>query len=701
MFSKMSLKWKLLLVAAFPFVAYVIMAGIKVGENVESINKVEVTQKAIELFTAASKAVHQLQIERARTVAFLGGSATQAELNTQRSASDEKIELWKKAIGSWSKEFEPALAAIEQLSVTRSKVNGQQIEQKDVIGFFTGTVASFHGGMKSLAGHTKVIGIPLAVRSSSIFEVAKESAGRLRAVTINAINTNAALAKPQFQLINSLKEGIDISLASPGLNLTEDSKVKVQAFKSSPSWTATVEAVETVLKLADKGNFGVDAKAFFNNITSAINDLSQILDIEVENMTKVVDKARDQATAQLWTVLAFILGFALAMAGFLFYIIRGITSSITTTINDLTTSSDSVASAATELSAASQELSAATTESGASLQKTASALDQVLAMTDRNAESARRSQRLSGDSTTAVKEGKRVVDSMIASISEISNSTKGISEAVETSNKEISEIVKVIGDIGEKTKVINDIVFQTKLLSFNASVEAARAGEHGKGFAVVAEEVGNLAQMSGNAAKEITGMLDASMQRVTNIVNQTKTRVERLVVESKEKVDAGTTTAQKCGQSLDMILNSVEQLDSVVAEITQASAEQSAGITDINASMNQMDQMTQQNNSVANQCAESASGLSDQSHQLKGVVDQLHQLLHGFGSEASHYVSPQTYERPTASAKVAKMPTRSQREEKKTKRSSPRVDGVNQGHKKVAGDSVTVPEENDSRFQDV
>jgi methyl-accepting chemotaxis protein len=86
------------------------------------------------------------------------------------------------------------------------------------------------------------------------------------------------------------------------------------------------------------------------------------------------------------------------------------------------------------------------------------------------------------------------------------------------SNDEISSIVKVIAEIGDKTKVINDIVFQTKLLSFNASVEAARAGEQGKGFAVVAEEVGNLATMSGKAAEEISSMLGDSMGKVELIV---------------------------------------------------------------------------------------------------------------------------------------------------------------------------------------
>ena len=79
------------------------------------------------------------------------------------------------------------------------------------------------------------------------------------------------------------------------------------------------------------------------------------------------------------------------------------------------------------------------------------------------------------------------------------------------------EILGYIKSIEEKTKVINDIVFQTKLLSFNASVEAARAGEQGKGFAVVAEEVGNLATMSGTSAEEISKLLESSISHIESI----------------------------------------------------------------------------------------------------------------------------------------------------------------------------------------
>lgn len=76
------------------------------------------------------------------------------------------------------------------------------------------------------------------------------------------------------------------------------------------------------------------------------------------------------------------------------------------------------------------------------------------------------------------------------------------------SNKKITEITKVISEVAAKTQVINEIVFKTKLLSFNASVEAARAGDQGRGFSVVAEEVGNLAKMSGDAAKEISNITE-------------------------------------------------------------------------------------------------------------------------------------------------------------------------------------------------
>ena len=117
---------------------------------------------------------------------------------------------------------------------------------------------------------------------------------------------------------------------------------------------------------------------------------------------------------------------------------------------------------------------------------------------------------------------------------------------VETGNLKIAEIIKMIEEISQKTRVINDIVFQTKLLTFNASVEAAREGEHGKGFALIAEEIGNLAQMSGNAATEISALLETSVQKVDQIISESKSSVGQSVQEGKQKVMFGTDIARRC-----------------------------------------------------------------------------------------------------------------------------------------------------------
>src|SRR5262249_25320683 len=145
----------------------------------------------------------------------------------------------------------------------------------------------------------------------------------------------------------------------------------------------------------------------------------------------------------------------------------------------------------------SESLSSSTTEQAAALQETATSVDELSATISKNSENAQDSSETSRKSQGVASRGQDKMKEMAQAIVEIQGSTTEMAKQVEASNQEIGEITKVIHEIGNRTQVINDIVFQTKLLSFNASVEAARAGEHGKGFAVVAEEVGNLATMSG------------------------------------------------------------------------------------------------------------------------------------------------------------------------------------------------------------
>jgi methyl-accepting chemotaxis protein len=302
-------------------------------------------------------------------------------------------------------------------------------------------------------------------------------------------------------------------------------------------------------------------------------------------------------------------------------------------VNALTTTlgvnSQDVSEASNKIASQSTELSESATEQAAALQETVAAVDEISAMVEKNAEAANKSKEVSSQSRETAMRGRQIVENMLHAIGEINQQNDEISEQMDQSNKQLNEITKLINDIGSKTKVINEIVFQTKLLSFNASVEAARAGEYGKGFAVVAEEVGNLAQMSGNAAKEITDMLEQSVRQVETIVGETKTKVERLMSESRKKVEQGTLTAKECNEALEEILNNVSSVDTLVSEIAVASQEQSTGIREISKAVGQMEEVTQQNSSVAQSSSTSAEQLRAQSAQLNSIVEDLVEIVHG------------------------------------------------------------------------
>lgn len=290
---------------------------------------------------------------------------------------------------------------------------------------------------------------------------------------------------------------------------------------------------------------------------------------------------------------------------------------------------EEVRDASGRVSETSERLSSAASQQAAALQETVAAVNEISAMVGRTADMATQSRNTSQNSRNVANEGKRTVDEMLHSMTEIKESNREILNQVEEGNKEISQIVKVIAEIGNKTKVINDIVFQTKLLSFNASVEAARAGEHGKGFAVVAEEVGNLAQMSGSAAKEISDLLEQSVVKVQSIVDQTGRQVESIIVTAREKVSNGEETAKQCASMLEQILLNAEEVNSIISEIATSAQEQARGVQEINSAMSELESVTQQNASSAVQASSLSGSLMVQSEALSELVVSLNRLVSG------------------------------------------------------------------------
>jgi uncharacterized phage infection (PIP) family protein YhgE len=160
--------------------------------------------------------------------------------------------------------------------------------------------------------------------------------------------------------------------------------------------------------------------------------------------------------------------------------------------------------------------------------------------------------------------------------------------SINDSSKRIAEIIGVI----------DGIAFQTNILALNAAVEAARAGEQGRGFAVVASEVRSLAQRSAAAAKEIKALIDDSV----------------------EKVNAGTQLADKAGNTMNEVVTSVKRVTDIIGEIADASAEQTAGIEQVNQAIAAMDQATQQNAALVEESAAAAASMREQASSLIRVI---------------------------------------------------------------------------------
>lgn len=316
--------------------------------------------------------------------------------------------------------------------------------------------------------------------------------------------------------------------------------------------------------------------------------------------------------AALWQA-----GFAaagLAVLGVVLFVLVGlVTRTLTAMAERLTTGGERILEAAAQLAAASQSLSMATGEQASSVEETSSSLEELSGIIRKNVETVEGSVTLAKDTVHAIEVSG-------ASVRSLEQAMHGIV----TGNERIAELQRVIADIAEKTKIMDEIVFQTRLLSFNASVEAERAGEHGRGFAVVAQEVGNLAQLSGKAAKEIALIVQNSL-KVT----------EEVTLENRKRVDSGAGLVAETAARLKDISSFSERLLEGSAQVFKASEEQSAGVEQINKAIVEIDKATQQNAATAEEAASASEELAAQARALSDISRELLRLVHGGISDAT------------------------------------------------------------------
>lgn len=275
--------------------------------------------------------------------------------------------------------------------------------------------------------------------------------------------------------------------------------------------------------------------------------------------------------------------------------------------------SGEVAASSQQLASAAEELSSSAQSQASALEQASASLEQISGMVESNSKNAEQSHLLA----TQVEEKSLASDKQIKALA-------SSMDEILRSNERIEKLVKLIEEIGEKTEVIDEIVFQTRLLSFNASVEAERAGEHGRGFAVVAQEVGNLAQMSGQSAVQISSIVKSAVREAGEVASGNKQRV-------LEGVEQCQTSVQK----IDEVVQSVKRILASSEQILQACREQSTGLKQISASVESLNQSTQSTAATAEESSAASHSLFQQSDSLRQSVGVLKVIVDGAGQDTS------------------------------------------------------------------
>jgi methyl-accepting chemotaxis protein len=265
--------------------------------------------------------------------------------------------------------------------------------------------------------------------------------------------------------------------------------------------------------------------------------------------------------------------------------------------------SESVATASVQISQGNHDLSGRTEEQASALEETAASMEELSSTVKQNADNARQANQLAQSASTVAVQGGEVVGQVVETMKHINDSSK--------------RIFDIIG-------VIDGIAFQTNILALNAAVEAARAGEQGRGFAVVASEVRSLAGRSAEAAKEIKGLIGASVERV----------------------EQGNVLADQAGVTMTEVVSAIKRVTDLMGEISAASAEQSQGVAQVGEAIMQMDQTTQQNAALVEESAAAADSLKTQAEQLVAAVSV-------FKLSAAHHHEATRVEKPIAPVRAA------------------------------------------------
>lgn len=257
--------------------------------------------------------------------------------------------------------------------------------------------------------------------------------------------------------------------------------------------------------------------------------------------------------------------------------IENILENMNETIGGIGMAADQVAAGSTQVAHGAQLLAGGAVEQNEQVDELVSRIQQVSSVTQNNASECTSASQITMEVAEKLGESNQHMHEMVEAMSRINNSSE---------------------EIGKIIKTIEDIAFQTNILALNAAVEAARAGTAGKGFAVVADEVRNLASKSAEAASHTTTLIESSLVAVAN----------------------GTRIAHETEKSLQEVVDTANQVTTIIEDIVRLSEEQVVEIGYISDGVEKISHVVQSNSATAEESAATSEELSGQAHTMNNLV---------------------------------------------------------------------------------
>ncbi|CAN7499682.1 methyl-accepting chemotaxis protein [Bosea sp. LjRoot90] len=421
----------------------------------------------------------------------------------------------------------------------------------------------------------------------------------------------------------------EVGAVAAALLLFRDKLVQIRALEAQERAEAAARAaraeamsrvvsdVGEVVAAAAEGDFSArlqidDADEQMQKLVAGINQINAVVDSATTEFVAVLQRvAEGDLTQDVATEYR-------GRFGELKTAVNETVERLSSTVRTIQLTAADVGLSAREIATGADDLSKRTEEQASSLEESAATTEELAASVKASAQASRQAATTAEEAMRAAEGGGTIAGEAIAAMARI-----------ESASKKISDI----------TRVIDDIAFQTNLLALNAAVEAARAGDAGKGFAVVASEVRTLAQRSGEAAKDISGLISSS-----NI-----------------EVDQGVKLVRQAGEALTQILAASQKVASTIGDISSAAVEQANGIEEMSQTVAHMDEMTQQNAALSEQSAASANALNQRISQLNELVAAFRTGVGTTTGGMPHVAPPRQAARPTMAKRPSAEPARLQK----------------------------------------